>query len=478
MVTTPSVITLSAASPTSNGRPGTSPAATRPADGALMSLKVASPASASRPTTPASAAAAKLGEGVELLMNDKRKATPGSSPTTPRPSVTRDLSTLEAELNNLSGDSGTPTVLPSAVAGAPAADKISILHTVKTDAPKQVDAARVDARADAGATKATWDGFKSVTSTPVDPDAAVVEPPKSKSELMREKFEILQKLRDVERKGAKLSRRYDMECDLAEMTGEYESIVCAKEKSNSAKFQGKMLMAAITGLEFLNNKFDPFDVKLDGWAEQVSENMTDYDDIFGELHDKYKSKASLAPEVKLMFQIAGSAVMVHMTNTMFKSAVPNVDDIMRQNPELMQQFTRAAVDSMGTTHPGFTGFMGDVGMPGAGRTPAMPMGAQTAGAPHPRPGARQAPTIAEHRAPPVRTAPVGRTPMRGPPAPAQGDKTDLLSGIKPKSKAAPTPQGDDGSTVSLKELKSMADSSRSTARPGKRRAPTTISLNL
>ena len=26
------------------------------------------------------------------------------------------------------------------------------------------------------------------------------------------------------------------------------------------------MMAAITGLEFLNSKFDPFDIKLDGWS--------------------------------------------------------------------------------------------------------------------------------------------------------------------------------------------------------------------
>ena len=37
-------------------------------------------------------------------------------------------------------------------------------------------------------------------------------------------------------------------------------------------------MAAITGLEFLNNKFDPFDVKLDGWSESINENIIDYED--------------------------------------------------------------------------------------------------------------------------------------------------------------------------------------------------------
>ena len=50
-----------------------------------------------------------------------------------------------------------------------------------------------------------------------------------------------------------------------------------------------------------------------------------------------------------------------MTNTMFKSAIPGMDDIMRQNPDLMQQFTKAAVNSMENTSPGLGGFMKDFG---------------------------------------------------------------------------------------------------------------------
>ena len=138
-----------------------------------------------------------------------------------------------------------------------------------------------------------------------------------------------------------------------------------------------MLMAVINGMEFLNNKFDPFDIKLDGWSEQIQENINDYDDIFGELHEKYKSKATMAPELKLLFQLGGSAMMVHMTNTMFKSAMPGMDDIFRQNPDLMRSFQSAAVNSMSSSNPGFAGFMG--GMmnsdpePPKGRGPPAPL---------------------------------------------------------------------------------------------------------
>ena len=69
-----------------------------------------------------------------------------------------------------------------------------------------------------------------------------------------------------------------MDSSLDEMKGEYETLKSEKEKSNSVKFQGKMLMAFVSGLEFLNNRFDPFDLKLDGY--ESTENIDEYDDVF------------------------------------------------------------------------------------------------------------------------------------------------------------------------------------------------------
>ena len=43
-----------------------------------------------------------------------------------------------------------------------------------------------------------------------------------------------------------------MDSELKEMIGEYETILAEKERTNSIKFQAKMMMAFVTGLEFLN----------------------------------------------------------------------------------------------------------------------------------------------------------------------------------------------------------------------------------
>ena len=96
--------------------------------------------------------------------------------------------------------------------------------------------------------------------------------------------------------------------------------------------------------------------------------MNDYDDVFEELHEKYKEKAQMAPEIKLLLMLGGSGFMFHLTNTMFKSSLPGMGDIMKQNPDLMKQFTQAAASTMGQQMSnngnsgggGFGNLMGDI----------------------------------------------------------------------------------------------------------------------
>ena len=317
---------------------------------------------------------ANFGGGLEFLMNDKMKSGNNNNKSGGDIDI-GDLNALEAELNELSdvqipSSSSSKSVFFGGIgAGSGSGSNNSVSFR---DEPTELGGGSGSSNnnssgfnlgsstASAADDKQTWDGFGKFNNVPLNPDVPVdAHPQMTKEELLREKFKYLRKLEDLEQKGITLTKKYSMESSLAEMKGEYETHLEERERRNSVKFQGKMLMSVITGMEYLNNKFDPFDLKLDGWSEQVNENIDDYDDIFSELHDKYKSKAKMAPELKLLFQLGGSAIMLHMTNTMFKSAMPGMDDIMRQNPELMQQFTAAAVNSMSQNRPGFGKFMGD-----------------------------------------------------------------------------------------------------------------------
>ena len=173
-------------------------------------------------------------------------------------------------------------------------------------------------------------------------------PPKEMNfeEIQEEKFKLLCLLERMEKRGIKTHKKFSMSSNYDEMKHEYDRLSSQKELDQSVKFQRKMIIAAVTAIEFLNTKFDPFDAKLDGWSESVHEGVNDYDDIFEELHEKYKSKSSMAPELRLLLTLGGSAFMFHLTNTMFKSSLPGMDDVMRQNPDLMKQFASATANSM------------------------------------------------------------------------------------------------------------------------------------
>ena len=423
-----------------------------------------------------------FGSGIELLMNDRVKE--GSKKLSSDIHLD-DLNNLENELNNLSEEDHTYSSSKSNFFSGISSSNDNNNNNNDNDREKGSGSSVRFGGLDENSQ--TWDGYGKFNNIPLNPDTPAVssqqsqQPQMSKEDMLREKFKILRKLEALEKKGVEFSRKYTMESSLAEMQGEYETIVEEKNKKNSMKFQGNMLMAIINGIEFLNNRFDPFDIKLDGWSEQVNENIQDYDDIFGELFEKYKSRATMAPELKLLFQLGGSGMMVHMTNTMFKSAMPGMDDILRQNPDLMRQFQTAAVNSMGQTNPGLSGFMNGM-MNGNDMPPPPPMatqGPRSVPPPSGRPGNnnymnggggggggnsgsndgihfRETPrpintSLEQDRRYTPQSS--SRPEMKGP-----SDISEILSGLKTKTISIPPPEQDNAnnnSTISISDLKDL-----------------------
>ena len=156
-----------------------------------------------------------------------------------------------------------------------------------------------------------------------------------------EKADLLNKIARLAKKGMHTSSRLTAYSDIEEIRTEYKRLIYAIESDRAVRFQRRMLIACITGLEFLNKRFDPFDLQLDGWSENVMENVEDYDSVFEELYVKYNAKVNVAPEVKLILMIGGSAMMFHLTNSMFKSAMPDMNKVMKQNPELLRNMMDA-----------------------------------------------------------------------------------------------------------------------------------------
>ena len=179
----------------------------------------------------------------------------------------------------------------------------------------------------------------------------------SPEEERKKKLELINKLNRLQTKGYNLTKKFTMDNTLEEVQTEYDRLLDAKNLEASLRFQRQCLMGVVTGAEFLNSKFNPFDWELDGWSESVHENIEDFDEVFEELYDKYKNRGAMPPEAKLLMSLVGSGFMFHMSNSFFRSKMSAMDpnDIFRNNPQLAKQFAAAAAQQAG---PGFGNFMG------------------------------------------------------------------------------------------------------------------------
>jgi len=156
-----------------------------------------------------------------------------------------------------------------------------------------------------------------------------------------EKADILNKLARLDKKGFNVNKRLNAYSSIDELRTEVKRITYSIEVEQSVKFSKRMLIACVTGLEFLNKRYNPFELHLEGWSESVMENQDDYDNVFEELYVKYRSKVNVAPEVKLIMMLGGSAMMFHLTSSMMKAALPNMNDVLKQNPDLMKNMVQA-----------------------------------------------------------------------------------------------------------------------------------------
>jgi hypothetical protein len=137
-----------------------------------------------------------------------------------------------------------------------------------------------------------------------------------------EKRDILQKFKRLRENNVNAtSKEYNIHSSIDDLRSEYGVVRQSLEVDSSVKFQRKVLIAISSGMEYLNTRFDPFNVELNGWSETIMESIGDYDAIFEKLHEKYRGTATMPPECELLLAIAGSAFTFHLSNSFFKKSM-------------------------------------------------------------------------------------------------------------------------------------------------------------
>ena len=295
-----------------------------------------------------------FGPGIELLMNDKKKSSSANTSVD-----LGELDKLEEELNGLSGasstfgnggggDSGSTKSLSFAnwFGSNSAAES-----KVRFDDNNDSNLGEATANSVSGISR-TNDGFSKLNmEVPMDYSASSAR--MTDREKRRKKRLMVKKLEEWYEKGIiKNSSHFNMESNYDEVEDEYEGALEDKRKKDSIKIYGWWFMTLVNSVEYANSAFNPFDLNLDGWGEQVNEELESYEELFAELHQKYKG-GKVAPEISLLLRLGFSAAIVNFTNKALSTATPAFNDVIRQNPDLMKMFTNATVQSMNQASPGF-----------------------------------------------------------------------------------------------------------------------------
>ena len=194
-------------------------------------------------------------------------------------------------------------------------------------------------------TTKTLDGFGKINDIPID-FASSSSSRMTEQEKRKKKRLMIKKLEEWYEKGlVKQSSHFTMESNYSEIEDEYEACLEDKKTKDSIKLQQWWFMTFVNSIEYANTVFDPFGLNLDGWGEQVNEDIESYDEIFTELHHKYKG-GKLSPELSLLLRLGFSAAVVNITNKALSTSTPGFNDIIKQSPELMKMFTNATVQSL------------------------------------------------------------------------------------------------------------------------------------
>jgi hypothetical protein len=459
-----------------------------------------------------------LGPGIDLLMNNKHR----SGANTVNVDL-RELDNLERELNSLTGNMSSsntsynappeapkPAAAPASSIGGgfsglfsgwgakPAAPSAPVEES-QTDS--NLGQATKESVGNSGTSK-TWDGFGKFADIPGSSASRHM----TDRERKRKKKHMMRELDKWADKGLiKHTSRFTEDSTYEEVEDEYEAALEDKRRKDSVKLQQWWFMTFINSVEWANAAFNPFDLNLDGWGEQVSEDIDSYDEIFSELYDKYKG-GKLAPELQLLLRIGFSAAMVNFTNKALSTATPGFNDVIKQSPQLMKMFTDATVSAMSQQSPAFQMASNMLNRPEDINTsfgpPPAPVETKKAGpvgrqmqfteTPNSRQDInaargtmfRESGVNVQNSFTPVNEAPRSRPEMRGPALNPELDS--ILSGLKKAPAAAPTPtpqqpprseptismftvEDVDDSMISISSLKDLQQSTTIPKGKGKRR---------
>ena len=165
--------------------------------------------------------------------------------------------------------------------------------------------------------------------------------------VMKEKYEILRKFERLAKLGVPMRKRFTLDSPLEEMKMELEFIRREKAMDQTIKQFCEWYITGMSALEWSSKNVQlmkAFGLNLDGLSESAQMNVADMEEDFEELYDLYGDKLKMHPLVRIPIRTCMMVYMVHLTNQMaMKSPIPNMQDILKTNPDIARQLATAAM---------------------------------------------------------------------------------------------------------------------------------------
>lgn len=176
---------------------------------------------------------------------------------------------------------------------------------------------------------------------------------KSDEFVLKEKYEILRKFERLSKIGVPLRKKFNIDSPIEEMRTELESIKREKAMDSSIKQFCDWYITGMSSLEWGSNNvpfMKAFGLNLTGLSDTAQMNIGNMEEDFEELYELYGDKLKIHPLVRIPIKICSTVYMVNLTNKMIeRSTIPNIDQILKTNPDIAKQLASAAMQQQTTS---------------------------------------------------------------------------------------------------------------------------------
>lgn len=178
----------------------------------------------------------------------------------------------------------------------------------------------------------------------------------SEENILKEKYEMLRKFERMQKLGVPLRKRFTLDSPIEEMRIELDFIRREKAMDQTIKQFCDWYITGMSAMEWGSKNIaflKAFGLNLEGLSESAQMNVGDMEEDFEELYDLYGDNLKMHPLVRIPLRTCMMIYMVHLTNQMtMKAPVPNIDQILKTNPDIARQLATAAMQQQTTTMRG------------------------------------------------------------------------------------------------------------------------------